>query len=58
MFGICLNEKHNEFRGDKIGEETFEYKGCWNCIWFSQGNDFPYYDVEETSRLLCGVFKG
>ncbi len=47
MFGICDNVTHNEYRGEEISEETFEYKGCWNCIWFSQGNDFPYYDVEE-----------
>jgi len=56
LFGKCLNETHIKHKGEEISEETFEYKGCWNCEYFEYGDNFPYYDVEETSQLI-GVSK-
>lgn len=56
MLGKCSNLTHINYKGEEISEETFEYKGCWNCGYFEYGDDFPYYDVEETSHQL-GVSK-
>ena len=44
---------HTKYKGEDISEETFEYKGCWNCWqYFEYNKDFPYYDVKETSEIL------
>lgn len=56
MFGKCLNEIHIKHKSEEISEETFEYKGCWNCEYFEYGDNFPYYDVEEASQQI-GVSK-
>ena len=56
MFGKCLNETHIKYKDEEISEETFEYKGCWNCEYFEYGDGFPYYDVKEASQQI-GVSK-
>jgi len=53
IIGYCSNETHIKHKGKEINEESFEYKGCWNCIYFERVSNFPYYDVEEISELLC-----
>jgi hypothetical protein len=45
-FGYC------DYHEEEINEETFEFKGCWNCYHFKEGHDFPYYDVNEASKIL------
>jgi len=45
-FGYC--DLHEEY----INEETYEYKGCWNCFHFWEGEGFPYVTVPEASKEL------
>ncbi|MBA7679299.1 hypothetical protein ES703_87588 [subsurface metagenome] len=53
MIGKCSNYTHTKYKGEDISEETFEYKGCWNCWQYFEYSDiFPYYDVEEASQRL------
>lgn len=56
LLGKCSNITHIKYKGEEISEETFEYKGCWNCEYFGYGTNFPYYDVEEASKQI-GVSK-
>ena len=34
LLGKCSNPTHIQYKGEEISEETFEYKGCWNCEFF------------------------
>ncbi len=51
MLGKCNNITHNTYRGERNNEETFEYKGCWNCLHFEYDKIFPYLDVEQASKV-------
>lgn len=50
IIGICNHYLHE--KDPEVDISTFEYKGCWNCEYFSENEDFPYYDVGEASKLL------
>jgi len=34
---------------DSVDEGTYEWKGCWGCYHFREGEDFPYMSVGEAS---------
>ena len=37
---------------EDINEETFEFKGCWNCHYLDFSENWLYVDVKEASELL------
>lgn len=45
-FGWC--DLHDEL----VDEDTYEWKGCWSCYHFSEGNGFPYVSVQEAAWEL------
>ena len=62
FIGHCDNETHVEHKGDNIDIDTFSYKGCWACQYFTLNSDhYMYtrdaskkYDVSEgTIRRWC-----
>jgi len=59
--GHCSNETHAEKKGDYITLDTFSFKGCWNCQFFTLDEDFmttkeasEHYKVSRnTIRRWC-----
>lgn len=50
-FGYC--EYH-----DYISIKTFEWKGCWNCWMFCQGDEYNLLDVHDVAeKLKCSESK-
>ncbi len=47
--GQCSNETHIEKKGEDLELETFEYKGCWNCRWFTL-NEKHYMSIEQAAK--------
>jgi excisionase family DNA binding protein len=45
-FGYC------EYHETQIDENTYRWKGCWGCLYFRRGKDFPYMDINEVSEKL------
>jgi excisionase family DNA binding protein len=45
-FGYC------EYHGRQVNENEYRWKGCWGCLHFRRGKDFPYMDVSEVSKRL------
>jgi len=50
ILGKCDHYLHED--DPDVDISTFEYKGCWNCRYFNENESFPYYDVEDASKLL------
>jgi hypothetical protein len=45
-FGYC------NYHAELIDETKFEWKDCWACYHFKEGDAFPYIDVEEAVSIL------
>ncbi len=45
-FGWC------DLHDDTVSEYTYEYKGCWSCYHFGEGNRFPYVSTREAACEL------
>lgn len=45
-FGWC------DLHDDQVDENTYEWKGCWGCYHFSQGDGFRFTSVQEAALEL------
>lgn len=45
-FGYC------EYHDEPIEFNTYEWKGCWGCHYFIEGEDFPYTFVSNVAKEL------
>jgi hypothetical protein len=52
IIGTCSNETHIDYCGEDVDLITFEYKGCWGCLYFTEADDFPFYSVLQASYIL------
>ncbi|PKN64097.1 MAG: hypothetical protein CVU57_16110 [Deltaproteobacteria bacterium HGW-Deltaproteobacteria-15] len=49
IIGECSNPTHVDYKGCDVDVRTFEYKGCWNCEYFTYTQ--PVVTVQKAAQL-------
>jgi len=52
MKGETMSLGYCDLHEEYVDEDTYEWKGCWGCLHFRFGKDFPYMFVDEVSEGL------
>ena len=43
-----------DLHGGPVDEDEYSWKGCWNCLHFTEGESFPYVFLAEILRIEAG----